>query len=225
MSTLDSRRLVAERVRRIWMLVEEIAAHPGHSRAEIAAMLHLSERQVQADLNVIRTDMRLPLVRRQGYRFAEEGRPTGGPSAFTLREAHVLVLLVREAMRDRSVDRAALDALAAKLPALCPPHLQPLVDRMLATWTPGRAGVRQQEVFAALGDALLRGAWVQLHYPPDDISSPIRAPIVQPELLVPYLSSWFVIGECRQRNRVTMLNLDAVHAVTLAEVVEVHREA
>ena len=65
----DHKRLVAERFRRIWQLVEDIASNPGKSRKELANQFALSERQVQADLNVIRREMGLPLVRRQGYRF------------------------------------------------------------------------------------------------------------------------------------------------------------
>ena len=51
----DGRRLAAERFRRIWQLVEEIAGEPGLSRKQLAARHALSERQIQADLNVIRT--------------------------------------------------------------------------------------------------------------------------------------------------------------------------
>ena len=60
----DHKRLVAERFRRIWQLVEDIASHPGKSRKELATQFSLSERQVQADLNVVRREMGLPLVRR-----------------------------------------------------------------------------------------------------------------------------------------------------------------
>ena len=68
----DHKRLAAERFRRIWQLVEDIARFPGKSRKELAAQFSLSERQVQADLNVIRREMELPLVRRLwgvGYSF------------------------------------------------------------------------------------------------------------------------------------------------------------
>jgi hypothetical protein len=47
------------------------------------------------------------------------------------------------------------------------------------------------------------------------MSSPIPEPIVRPELLLPYLSSWYLIGENKQRNRTMMFNLDAVTAVTV----------
>ena len=75
---MERRGLIADRFQRIWEVVEYIAREPGQSRKQLAERFSLSERQVQADLNVIRTEMRLPLVRRHGYRFVnEEGGPTG----------------------------------------------------------------------------------------------------------------------------------------------------
>lgn len=212
---MERKRLVADRFRRIWHIVEDIAETPGKSRRELADKFHLSERQVQADLNIIRTDMRLPLVRRQGYRFIAEGAPGGGEGCFDLREAQLLVMILRQATKDRSIPTDRLGSLMRKLPAMFPAHLQPLVQRTLEAVTAPRSG-QQQQVFAALADGLLRGTYVKLHYPPGDMSSPITEPIVRPELLLPYLSSWYLIGDCKQRNRTMMFNLDAVTAVTLA---------
>lgn len=212
---MERKRLVADRFRRIWHIVEDIAEGPGKSRRELADKFHLSERQVQADLNIIRTDMHLPLVRRQGYRFISEGGPAGGEGCFDLREAQLLVMILRQAMKDRSIPGDRLASLMRKLPAMFPAHLQPLVQRTLEAVTAPRSG-QQQQVFAALADGLLRGTYVKLHYPPGDLSSPIPEPIVRPELLLPYLNSWYLIGECRQRNRTMMFNLDSVTAVTLA---------
>jgi predicted DNA-binding transcriptional regulator YafY len=212
---MERKRLVADRFRRIWHIVEDIAETPGKSRRELADKFHLSERQVQADLNIIRTDMRLPLVRRQGYRFVAEGAPGGGEGCFDLREAQLLVMILRQSMKDRSIPSDRLGSLMRKLPAMFPAHLQPLVQRTLEAVTAPRSG-QQQQVFAALADGLLRSSYVKLHYPPGDMSSPIPEPIVRPELLLPYLSSWYLIGECKQRNRTMMFNLDAVTAVTLA---------
>jgi len=212
---MERKRLVADRFRRIWHIVEDIAETPGKSRRELADKFHLSERQVQADLNIIRTDMRLPLVRRQGYRFMAEGSPGGGEGCFDLREAQLLVMILRQATKDRSIPSDRLGSLMRKLPAMFPAHLQPLVQRTLEAVTAPRSG-QQQQVFAALADGLLRSSYVKLHYPPGDISSPLPEPIVKPELLLPYLNSWYLIGEVRQKNRTMMFNLDAVTAVTLA---------
>lgn len=210
----ETKRLVADRFRRIWFIVEEIAANPGQSRRELAEKFFLSERQIQADLNIMRHDMRMPLVRRYGYRFVGEG-PQGGGGSPDLREAQLLVMMLRQAQRDRSIPKALLDALAAKLPGMFPVHLAPVVERTLAAVMAPPSG-KQEQVFAALASALLTGTAVKLHYPTGDFSAPLAEPIVRPELLLPYLSSWYVVGHVRQRNRTMMLRLDNVAAATLA---------
>jgi predicted DNA-binding transcriptional regulator YafY len=210
---MERKRLVADRFRRIWQIVEDIARTPGKSRRELADKFHLSERQVQADLNIIRTDMHLPLVRRQGYRFVAEG-PSNGDGCFDLGEAQLLVLILREAARQRTIPADRINSLMRKLPAMFPAHLQPLVHHSLDAAVSPRPG--QQQVFAALADGLLRGTSVKLYYPPGDSTCPLSEPIVRPELVIPYLNAWYLIGEVKQRNRTMMFNLDGVTAVTLA---------
>jgi predicted DNA-binding transcriptional regulator YafY len=209
----ERRRMAAERYRRIWQLVEAIARQPGQSRKQLAAQFVLSERQLQADLNVVRTEMRLPLVRRRGYRFKlrdEEAEPT-----FSLAEAQLLLLLLRRASRDPGMPGDRLRSLMAKLPYLFPLHLRPLVEKTLEAIVADPTG-RQQKVFAALADALLRKTHVKLHYPVGDPIWSIHEPIVQPEVLFPYKSSWYLIGACRQRARMMVFDLDSVVAVTQA---------
>src|SRR3954471_19244485 len=147
---VDHKRLAAERFRRIWQLVEDIARAPGKSRKELAAQLSLSERQVQADLNVIRREMGLPLVRRQGYRFLTDAQDNG--PAFSLAEAQLLLMLLRRAPRDPSLPVDRLRSLMVKLPYLFPLHLQPLVAKTLEAANGSDRGVRQQQVFSALSE-------------------------------------------------------------------------
>src|SRR6185312_1668490 len=130
---VDHKRLVAERFRRIWQLVEDIASNPGKSRKELATQFSLSERQVQADLNVIRREMNLPLVRRQGYRFLTDPQDTG--PKFSMEEAQLLLMLLQHAARDASLPMDRLRALMVKLPFLFPLHLRPLVAKTLEAAT------------------------------------------------------------------------------------------
>jgi predicted DNA-binding transcriptional regulator YafY len=210
----DHKRLAAERFRRIWQLVEDVASTPGKSRKELAAQFSLSERQVQADLNVIRREMNLPLVRRQGYRFLTE-TSEGGPQ-FSLAEAQLLLMLLRRAAHDPSLPVDRLRGLMIKLPFLFPLHLRPLVAKTLEAANASERGGRQQEIFAALAEALLRKSYVKLHYRAGDPVSAIQEPIVQPEVLFPYCKSWHLIGNCRQRGRMMVFDLDSVVAVTAA---------
>ena len=210
----DHKRLVAERFRRIWQLVEDIASEPGKSRKELANQFALSERQVQADLNVIRREMGLPLVRRQGYRFLTEQEDSG--PQFSLAEAQLLLMLLRRAATDSSLPGERLRSLMVKLPYLFPLHLRPLVAKTLEAANASEREGRQQEIFAALAEALLRKSYVKLHYPAGDPISAIQEPIVQPEVLFPYCKSWHLIGNCRQRGRIMVFDLDTVVAVTSA---------
>jgi predicted DNA-binding transcriptional regulator YafY len=213
-SFAEHKRLVAERFRRIWDIVEDVARNPGKSRKELAAQFALSERQVQADLNVIRREMGLPLVRRQGYRFLTDGQDTEAP--FSLAEAQLLLMLLRRATHDPSLPVDRLRSLMVKLPYLFPLHLRPLVAKTLEAANASDKGGRQHEIFAALAEALLRKTYVKLHYPAGDPVSSIQEPIVQPEVLFPYLKSWHLIGTCRQRGRMMVFDLDTVVAVTTA---------
>jgi predicted DNA-binding transcriptional regulator YafY len=211
----DHKRLVAERFRRIWQVVEDIAREPGKSRKELAGQFALSERQVQADLNVIRREMALPLVRRQGYRFLTDDAQDAGPQ-FSLAEAQLLLMLLRRAAHDPSLPVDRLKSLMVKLPYLFPLHLRPLVAKTLEAANTSDRGSRQQEMFAALAEALLRKSYVTLHYQAGDPISSIQEPIVQPEVLFPYCKSWHLIGTCRQRGRMMVFDLDNVVAVTAA---------
>jgi len=210
----DHKRLVAERFRRIWELVEDIASCPGKSRKELASQFSLSERQVQADLNVIRREMNLPLVRRQGYRFVTDTTDVG--PQFSLAEAQLLLMLLRRAAHDPSLPNDRLRSLMVKLPFLFPLHLRPLVAKTLEVASASERGGRQQEIFAALAEALLRKSYVKLHYSIGDTGSAIQEPIVQPEVLFPYCNAWHLIGTCRQRGRMMVFDLDSVVAVTAA---------
>lgn len=69
----ERRRLMADRFAWVWAVVTKIANEPGLSRGQLADHFHVCERQIQMDLSIIRADMRLPLIRRQGYRFVDEG--------------------------------------------------------------------------------------------------------------------------------------------------------
>src|SRR5436309_1224743 len=124
-------------------------------------------------------------------------------------------MLLRKATRDPALPGARLATVLAKLPGLFPAHLRPLVSKTLEAMAGDPAGTRQ-EVFAMVVDALLRKSHVKLHYPGGDPVSGIPEPIVQPEVLFPYLDSWYLIGLCRQRRRMMIFDLESVRGVTQA---------
>lgn len=204
MSDQQPRRLVGDRLHRQWAICEDIATRPGQTRADLARTFHLSERQIQADLNQIRADMGLPLIRQGGYRFADEGATSSGPRSLRLRDALVLVQLVVRGRRDRSAPREDVDALVAKLPDLFPPHLRPLAATCL---------VRRDAMLLTLAGALLDGASVRLDCPDWVDRWHGSTPVVRPELLIPHLGGFLLLGECKERPW-TVFRLEQVRSVT-----------
>lgn len=204
---VEHKKLIGDRMRRIWAIAEHIAEYPGQTRYDLSQRFHLSERQVQADLNVLRTDMRLPVIRRSGYRFVDDDGTTSSPGGLRLRDALVLSTLIDRGRGRRDLAGDDLDGLAARLPTTFPPHLRPLAARVL--------GSKPDGVFRALATAILDGRRVRLEYRhPGGGDRWFGAhPVVEPELLVPYLDGWLLIATCGDRPGVAFLG-DAVVAMS-----------
>ncbi|MCC7369664.1 MAG: hypothetical protein IT306_14640 [Chloroflexi bacterium] len=206
-------RLMADRFRRVWAVAELIAAEPGLTRGQLSDRFHLSERQIQGDLNIIRVDMRLPLIRRQGYRFGTDGYG-GGASSVSLGQAQLLVLLVAKSMRDKTVSTARVRALLSEIPSLCPPHLAPIVGRLAEAVT-SRTPSQQQRSLVLLTEAMLADIWVTLGYALGCAPGSGVDPTIKPTLLLPYLDDWYVLGPCLQnKGAARMAPLDGVQTVT-----------
>jgi len=204
--------LAIDRLSRIWAIVEYIAENPGTSRRKLAEKYALSERQVQEDLRVIREELRFPLVRRKGYRFS-----AGDDHVvldFSFSEARVLIAALRGAASDRNTPQEPLRSLLAKLPAIFPLHLQPLIRKSLDSLGSQEPAL-EERVFLTLTEALFDERPVRLHLSPR-AASPVPDPVVEPHLLMPYLGAWYLVGRCRQRKRVMMFKVENIEAVTVA---------
>jgi predicted DNA-binding transcriptional regulator YafY len=203
---MQGKRLVADRLFRLWAIVEYIASHPGCGRRELARRFALSERQLQADLRLIRRELALPLVRRQGYRFAVSPEAS---AAFTLADAYLLGQALEHAQAAALAPEAAVRALGRKLLAVCPVHLRPLLGSML----PGAertAGPAERAVLHRLGQAAYLGLAVRLHRRRAPGGS--TEPVVTPELLLRYGGNWYLLGQCQQTRRARAFRLDQVTA-------------
>jgi predicted DNA-binding transcriptional regulator YafY len=206
---LERKRLVADRFKRIWSIVECIADEPGLDRAALAQRFALSQRQLQSDLNVIRADIGLPLRRERGYRFIS---PANDGAALTLADLLTLCQMVRAAGQDPDISRDGLAILTAKLANAFPPPLRPLVrDALAAAGT--EASDPLPELLVYLASAMAQRQPVRLRFAAPIGSGFPTEPIMEPEVLLPYGSSWYLIGHCRQRNRILMLCLDELAAV------------
>lgn len=199
----NEQRMVADRFRRIWGIVQTIADEPGHTRFDLAGRFNLSERQVQADLNIIRVDMRLPLIRRQGYRFADEAGISITHGYLNIQDLLVLVT-VMAAGRD-AIEPEQADGLAEKMARLAPLHLRPLAHELFL-------GQRSEQLrriaLAALATGDDKAIRVLI-----EIRNGSTTDMLKPDLIVPYLGAWYIVGEDARTGRSRMWCLDQVTMV------------
>lgn len=210
-------RLVGDHFRRIWALVQHIAEHPCMTRAELADAFHLSERQMQADLMVIRHEMGLPLARRSGYVFVDEsGRPVGSGLSFA--DAVLLLESLRLSLRRRLLPSAAMRGLFANIAETCAPHLRPFVREAARRILSGHdAGAWEAAVKATAGGHSLR-----FRQRRKDGLSPDRSEMA-PEILVPLHRDWYVVGSGRlngDRPRTLMVRVDEMAETMVVEAQE-----
>jgi predicted DNA-binding transcriptional regulator YafY len=181
----------------------------------LAERYALSERQVQEDLRVIREELRFPLVRRKGYRFSSSDDHE--VLDFSFSEARALICALRVSALDRSIPQEPLRSLLSKLPAVFPLHLQPLMRKCLESLGSAEQAL-EEKVFLVLTEALFEKRPVRLHLT-SRAGGGLPDPVVEPQLLMPYLGAWYLVGRCRQKSRVMMFKVDNVEAVTLASQV------
>ena len=206
------KRLVADRFRRVWAIVEYVASHPGCTRRTLADHFAVAERTLQADLNTIRYDMGLPLARRDGYRFLDDDVPQA--RAFGLPEAYLLARALQRAASEGPGDPARS--------ARWPPGSGPVsrapaaIARLVFAGTGGRRGRADPRGLCyrfGAGHAPRRRRAAAL-WRRCAISFAVD-PVVDPEMVVPYQGGWYLIGQCRQTRTVRMYALDTVVQASL----------
>jgi len=208
----ERKRLVPDRFKRIWAIADFIAGQPGATRSQLAEAFALSERQIQADLNVMRDDLGLPILRREGYRFAGGGNES---AEMGVRDVATLAAIMQRAWQEPTPARDQLLELARRLPTAFPAHLRALATKAIEP-PEATSGGPAADVFLALLDAVVEGRAVRVHYrAARDLVAGDEA-IIEPQILMPYRDSWYLIGQTPQRQRLVMVCVDTLESADFA---------
>ncbi len=211
------------RTRRIVDLLLRIANQPRRwTRKSLAELYEVSEKQMDKDLFLIRHGLRMPLRHvAEGYYF--ERLATLPMLSLTLSEALSLLLAARLGQQMPGVSRSDLAAAIARVEALLPPEIVPLVGAL------GRgeegAGLRGSTL-RELQLAIAERARLRMRYCSASGVHPLFVDeglseggaqqadrLIDPYTLLPYLKSWYLIGMCHLRKEVRMFKVDRIQAI------------
>jgi len=226
------------RVRRVVDLLLRVTQQPRRwTRRDLAALYEVSEKQVDKDLQLVRHGLRMPLRHvAQGYYF--ERVATLPSLTLTLPEALSLLLAARLGQQMPGVSRADLSAAIARVEAMLPVELLPLVGAL------GSRVAEEASQSTLLGDlqlAIAERARLRLVYQSASRGSPAegggdsanldgsglgvasggrwdsgwpKERLVDPYTLLPYLKSWYLVGMCHLRGGVRMFKVDRIRGLS-----------
>jgi len=192
-----------DRFQRIWALVERIDREPGLGRRQLAEEFSLSERQLQADLIVIRDEMGLPLRRSNGYRFAP--RPSGAHE-LGQQDAILLARLAQAAGEESGIPRPVLEEMMPRLAGAFPARFQPFARAVLSPLATD-GSYHAPDILLALVESLIRGNVTRVRLATPGAAGSYQELTITPQLVVPYGESWYLVGYCYERQRDIMVGV------------------
>ena len=206
------------RTRRIVDLLLRIANHPRRwTRRALAELYEVSEKQMDKDILLLRHGLRMPLRHvAEGYFFE---RLTSLPAlSLSLAEALSLLLAARLGQQMPGISRADLAAAIARVEALLPRELAPLVSALGRTggedpWERRRLAGRGADGDSTLLElelAIAQRSRLRMVYRTASHEGPAGERIVDPYILIPHHRSWYLAAHCHRRNEVRTFKVDRI---------------
>ncbi len=206
-----------KRTARILEIVQLVALRPCHyRRADLAQRFEVSERMIQKDVDVIRYGLKLALCNDgDGYYF--EHLPHLPTTTYSFSEALALLTAARAAQAIPGVNSAELAAAIARLEALFPDALRPMLREATEKLPSQATASQRQTMLAILHRAWIERRQVRIAYATSSRAGEMGQRVVEPYHILPYGRSWHLIAYDHKRGEVLQFKVDRVRAAVLLD--------
>jgi predicted DNA-binding transcriptional regulator YafY len=204
-----------KRTSRILELAQLISAQPRHwLRKDLARRFDVSERMIQKDLDILRNGLKLSLAHTaEGYYFDEMPRlPT---LQYSFNEALALFLAVQAGSQIQGVVSADLAAAMARLEALFPAEIRPLLRAPVRTGAGQSQGQHRGQMLVLLNLAMSQGRKLSIDYETRSRGGEVSQRTVRPYALLPYVRSWQMVAYCEWREKILIFKVDRILSAEL----------
>jgi len=175
-----------------------VLSHQRLRRRELAQRYEVSERQITADLQVLRRALNLEIVSTgEGYRIAS--LPSLPSVQFETLELLALLLAALAGSRSPGVPQDKLASAIERLYTVLPQQLRGMFEPSQFPLPSAPAAQHREQVLKQLASAIAHGWVVQMDYRSPAGRSTVYERLVDPYALVPYLRGWYLIGWCHTR--------------------------
>lgn len=213
----DSRDDQIRRTARVLDMVQQVAVRPRYwTRKKLAEHYELGERMIQKDLSLIKVRLGLSLCNDgDGYYF--EHLPHLPTTTYSFSEALALLTAARAAQAIPGVNSAELAAAIARLEALFPDALRPMLREATEKLPSQAAAGQRQTMLAILHRAWIERRQVRIAYATGSREGEIGQRVVEPHHIMPYGRSWHLIAHDHKRGEVLQFKVDRVRAAVLLD--------
>lgn len=201
------------RVSRILEIVWNVSRAPKRwTRRRLAEQFEVSERMITNDLAIIVHGLKFELAneRGQGYYFKSE--PKLPAVTYSISEALALVLAAQSGRRMGGVPHADLSSAIARLASVFPPEMRNLVQR-LDGGVSGHGYKHREKMLAVCSQAVSQRRTLEIVYAAASRGGEETVRQVDPYAIVPYITSWHLIGYCHLREDVRTFKVDRIREV------------
>ena len=213
----ESRDDQIRRTARVLDMVQQIAVRSRYwTRKKLAEHYELGERMIQKDLGLIRVRLGLPL-RNDGDGYYFEHLPHLPTTAYSFSEALALLTAARAAQAIPGVNSAELAAAIARLEALFPDTLRPMLREATEKLPSQAAAGQRQTMLAILHRAWIERRQVRIAYATGSREGEIGQRVVEPYHILPHGRSWHLIAFDHKRKEVLQFKVDRVRAAVLLD--------
>lgn len=208
---------MTEQTRRATRLVEIhrlLVKRGGMSATELAEATGYSGRTIQRDLQVLETELRVPLIfENRRYRIMPGGQHPLGPVRFTLQEARAIYLATR--LFVRHTDELDPDGVTAleKLSDALPQAMSRQVDHTVKQLQSRPANQGQVQVMRGLTEAWAESQTICIEYRSSHAQAPYFTDL-DPYLLEPSAggSATYVVGFSSKHDQVRVFKIDRIQS-------------
>jgi predicted DNA-binding transcriptional regulator YafY len=202
-----------KRIARLLDMIWMISLQPRQwSRRRLAGHFEVSEKTIQNDFAILRHGVGLQVESDYGRGYFFRSLPKLPSVSYSLSEALALILAAYAARQVGGVPQEDLSAAIARLIAVIPAELQPMVQRLTES-PPVPVAEHRQATLRQLSQAAGLNQSVELHYAAASRDGEISQRVVDPYVVVPYGRSWHLIGYCHLRQDLRMFKIDRVREV------------
>jgi predicted DNA-binding transcriptional regulator YafY len=200
------------RVARVLDIIWRISARPRYwTRARLAEQFEVSQRTIQADLDIVRNRLMFGLKTERGKGYYFESLPQLPAVNYSVPEAMALILAAEAGRHLDGISEQDLASAIARLESVFPGELGRMVRKRAERESATELTHRQRMVQTCMSASISRQR-LHIEYTTASRGGVETRRDVDPYAVIPYQRAWHMVGYCHTRHEPRVFKIDRIQS-------------